>query len=391
MSSNASPAASLDQIQQNAPQSPPPRPLAQRAFHCQCGRVVFFGNSQCLACGTALGYEVNTGLVIPLVSTGDGAWQRSDNPTAPRYHRCGNFETPSGCNWLVPEEATEEGQNFCIACQLNRTVPDLSIVENGPRWGMIEVAKRRLVSSLLALGLPVEPKSADDPTHGIAFDFLAPTQEQQQVLTGHDEGVITLNIEEADDAKREKIRANMHEPYRTLLGHFRHEIGHYYWDRLVRDSGWLEPYRTLFGDERTDYAAALKQHYDNGPPADWFLHYVTSYASTHPWEDWAETWAHYLHMIDTLDTAHSFGLEAHEVDFEIEPFTRDVLWQPDNANGDEFLHFLNSWIRITAVITELTRSMGQPDFYPFALPRPAIAKLHFVHCVVQGTSVNPRQ
>jgi len=372
---------------QGGPLSPDsPKPLATRSFRCQCGRTVFFGNSQCLACGTPLGYEVRTGLVIPLApGATEDAWQQFGQPAAPLYRRCDNFATPSGCNWLVPlEPASTAERRFCVACALNRTVPDLSVAENGRLWGRVETAKRRLISSLLALGLPVKSKLADDPARGLAFDFLGPTPEQPQVMTGHSDGLITINIEEADDAKREKIRAAMHEPYRTLLGHFRHEIGHYYWDRLVRDSEWLEPFRALFGDERADYAAALERHYNDGPPADWQQRFVTSYASTHPWEDWAETWAHYLHMIDTLDTAHSFGLEAHEVDFEIEPFSRDALWQSDTANGDEFLQLLNSCIRITAVITELTRSMGQPDFYPFALPRSAVAKLHFAHSVIQA-------
>ncbi len=379
--------ADIASSHQNASQDAS-RPRALRFFRCQCGRAVFFSNSRCVSCGTALGYEVSTGLVIPLAPVEIDTWQQFGHPNALIYRRCANFDTPSGCNWLVPATIDMSADApFCLACQLNRTVPDLSITENGRLWGLIEVAKRRLVSSLLALGLPIEPKPSDDSSHGIAFDFLSPTLDQPQVMTGHDEGVITLNIEEADDAKREKIRAAMHEPYRTLLGHFRHEIGHYYWDRLVRDSGWLEPYRMLFGDERADYVAALKQHYENGPPADWRQHFVTSYASTHPWEDWAETWAHYLHMVDTLDTARSFGLQANQMDFEIEPFTPEALWRSNTANGEAFLEFLNAWIRITAVMTELSRSMGQPDFYPFALPHPAVAKLHFVHSVVQNAPI----
>lgn len=363
------------------------RPLTPRSFRCQCGRAVFFSNSRCVGCGTPLGYEPSTGLVIPLAPVAEATW-RPFGQSAHLYRRCANFDTPSGCNWLVPAETDPPvTATFCLACRLNRTIPDLSMAENGRLWGLVEIAKRRLISSLLALGLPVAPKSPDAPEQGIAFDFLAPTPDRPRVMTGHDAGAITLNIEEADDAKREKIRAAMREPYRTLLGHFRHEIGHYYWDCLIRDSEWLEPCRALFGDERADYAAALKQHYDNGPPADWRQHFVTRYASTHPWEDWAETWAHYLHMIDTLDTAHSFGLQAQQIDFEIEPFASEDLWCANAANGEAFLEFLHSWIRITAVMTELSRSMGQPDFYPFALPRPAIAKLHFVHSVAQSASI----
>lgn len=154
-------------------------------------------------------------------------------------------------------------------------------------------------------------------------------------MTGHANGLITLNVEEADDSIREKVRAAMREPYRTLLGHLRHEVGHYYWDRLVRDSAWLDEFRSLFGDERASYADALKKNYEEGPPVDWPLRFVSSYASSHPWEDWAETRAHYLHMDDTLDTALSFGLGAGDVEIDFEPFTRDVLWQPEVDGAQE--------------------------------------------------------
>jgi hypothetical protein len=157
----------------------------------------------------------------------------------------------------------------------------------------------------------------------------------------------------------------------------------------VLHSDWLEPYRSLFGDETVDYTASLQRHYQNGPPADWRLHYVTSYASTHPWEDWAETWAHYLHMADTVDTAVSFGIDAGSVDIETEPYTVDDLWKPQDPNAEGFLAFINSWVVLTQALNELTRSMGQPDYYPFILPRQAIAKLHFIHEVIRSASSTP--
>jgi hypothetical protein len=89
-----------------------------------------------------------------------------------------------------------------------------------------------------------------------------------------------------------------------LLGHFRHEVGHYFWDRLVAtDPHQLEEFRVLFGDDRQDYGEALKRHYDEGAPANWQDTYISMYATMHPWEDFAETWAHYLHIVDTLETA----------------------------------------------------------------------------------------
>jgi hypothetical protein len=174
----------------------------------------------------------------------------------------------------------------------------------------------------------------------------------------------------------------MREPYRTLLGHFRHEIGHYYWDLLIEPTPWIDDFRQLFGDERDDYGAALRQHYDNGPPPDWADRFVTSYASSHPWEDWAETWAHYLHMADTADTALSFGVDARNVELTSDLFELADLWQPDHPGAAGFLDFLNGWVRLTNVLNELSRSMGQPDYYPFVLPHAAVGKLQFIHQVI---------
>ncbi len=112
------------------------------------------------------------------------------------------------------------------------------------------------------------------------------------------------------------MRVQMHEPYRTLLGHFRHEVGHYYWDRLIAETRWQEGYRNLFGDERASYADALDHHYKNGAPDNWQESSVSAYATMHPWEDWAETWAHYLHMMDAVDTALGFGMSARDMELD---------------------------------------------------------------------------
>ena len=365
-------------------------PIVMRSYRCQCGRPVFFPNSQCLACETPLGYEVHKGHMIPLEpGREEGTWRRfGGGGKSPAYRRCTNFESAAGCNWLVPVASLlPNDDGLCVACKLNRTIPDQDDETNRELWGKIELAKRRLVSSLIALGLPVLSKESADPERGLCFDFLRVKAGEPPIMTGHLRGVITLNIEEADDAIREQIRASLREPYRTLLGHFRHEVGHYYWDRLVWDTRWLTPFRALFGDERLDYPGALKTHYENGPPEDWQKRFVSSYASTHPWEDWAESWAHYLHMVDTLDTSLSFGLDAGNVELGYEPYTLDDVWWPQAQNAAEFLGFINSWIRITGVMNELARSMGQPDFYPFALPRAAVSKLHFIHSVVQDARV----
>lgn len=370
-------------------------PTINRAYVCQCGRPVYLRNSQCLACGTALGYLVERLGVVPLApGPQPDTWVVHGQAQGPAWRRCANFDTASGCNWMVPliPPASEEGtasapapaylpdlaQGYCLACSTTRTIPDLSIEGNESRWRKLERAKRRLLSQLLALGLPVHTRFTD-PVHGMSFDFLSAGPGLSHVMTGHQSGVITLNVEEADDAVRERIRAEMREPYRTLLGHFRHEIGHYYWDLLVPGTPWLEGFRQLFGDEGADYAGALRQHYDNGPPPDWALRYVTGYASTHPWEDWAETWAHYLHMADTVDTALSFGINAAHVELSSDLFDAGDLWQPEHPGAQAFLDFLNGWVRLTNVLNELSRSMGQPAYYPFVLPHAAVGKLQFVH------------
>ena len=273
--------------------------------------------------------------------------------------------------------------SFCTSCRLNRTLPNLSDPDNQRYWRAIEDAKARMVSQLLPLGLPVESK-LENPWQGLAFDLLRPPADGSAVVTGHADGLITLNVEEADDAKREAIRSATREPYRTLLGHFRHEIGHYYWDRLIRDSAWLAPYRALFGDERADYNAALRNNYEQGPPADWANRHISAYASSHPWEDWAETWAHYLHLADSLATAVAYGLDAEDLETESEPFTLGDLYDPSDVTAEHFLFLINSWVEMVTVLNELARSLGQRDFYPFVMSRTVVRKLHFIDLVVRG-------
>ena len=378
--------------------------MAGRAYSCQCGRPVFFRNSQCLACGTPLGYDPRLAQLLSLTPASaseealddtSNLWQAWPISAAPEtakglevasYRRCLNLTTPAACNWLVPSTDTfGTTTGLCRACQLNHKIPDLTDPEhpdNCRLWGLVELAKRRLVSALMVLGLPVASKLTEDPEHGLMFDFLRSDSEGGHVMTGHDTGLITISLVEADDATREAARQAMHEPYRTLLGHFRHEVGHYYWDRLVWGTDWMNGFHTLFGDETIDYAEALQRHYDNGPAADWQQHYVSAYASTHPWEDWAECWAHYLHMRDTVDTASSLGLSAKKMQLEFTPFAIDALYLPKHPKAKRFLAFLNDWTRLTTLLNEMSRSMGQPDFYPFVLPREVVAKLHFIHLLV---------
>ena len=338
-------------------------------------------------CHTALGYDPYVGKVLPLDAGPEAnTWVLADKYVrggAALYWRCANVNTAAACNWLVPIAGVYRPSSLCVSCRLNRIIPDLTLAENQVLWAGIEKAKRRVISALIALGLPVKSKVSEDPQHGLAFDILRSPFAGPKILTGHEDGLITLNIEEADDVTREKIRKEMREPYRTLVGHLRHEVGHYYWDQLVDHTPFLHSYRDLFGNERNNYEEALKRHYEHGPKPAWPGIYVSAYASVHPWEDWAETWAHYMHMLDTLSTASSFGLSANSVEMPFIPFTPEALWE-QGVDKESFLSLLNSWLKLTAVLNELCRSMGQPDFYPFALPAATIRKLHFIHSVIHS-------
>jgi len=315
---------------------------------------------------------------------GDGRWKALADPSV-AYVLCDNARH-GVCNWLVPAG----GSALCESCRHNRVIPNLESPENLVRWGKIELAKRYLFRSLLRWGLPT-PDRRQDPECGLVFDLLQdsnnPDESPRKVLTGHDEGVITLNIVEADDAERESRRVLMGESYRTLVGHFRHEIGHYYWDRLVRDKGGIEAFRAVFGDESQDYATALRRHHEIGPGDDWQGAFVSRYATAHPWEDFAETWAHYIHIVDALETAHSYGINVN-ANFQSAKQKTDPQFDPYRASSAEEL--LRAWAPLTIAINALNRSMGQPDLYPFVLSPPVMVKLQYVHELIQNAATRAR-
>ncbi len=347
-----------------------------KLFECQnCGQLLHFENVRCESCGLRLGYLPSRETVTALKeSRTQGHWKALAEPRA-RYRFCANADHDT-CNWLVRADKPEL---YCEACRHNRTIPDLSVADNLARWRKVEIAKHRLFYSLLKLHLPLATKN-DDPD-GLAFDFLSadapsPHNPNTPVMTGHANGLITINLAEADDAEREKMRSDMGEPYRTLLGHFRHEIAHYYWDRLIANGPAIEEFRRVFGDERADYSAALQQHYNNGPPGNWPENYVSSYASAHPWEDFAETWAHYFHMIDTLETARGFGLSVRPRVSKSADHAVTVDFDPHNT---EMARIIDAWLPLTVAMNAINRSMGQPDLYPFVLSPAVIVKLTFVH------------
>lgn len=344
-----------------------------RLFECpKCNQPLYFENTRCLSCQAVVGYDAASNSMMAI------------EPNGPTGY-CAN-QQHEACNWLV--EAKKEGgdseQALCCACRLNNIVPDLSVPENLVLWRRCETAKHRLVYALNRLGLPVVPKTEDEK-RGLQFDFVreggVDNRDNPVFTTGHAGGLITLNINEADEAEREEVRQAMGEPYRTVLGHMRHEIAHYYWEILIADSPLVEEFRKVFGDERVDYGDALKKHYAEGPRADWRDHHISAYAAAHPWEDWAETCAHYLHITDTLETARAFGIRVRPRVGAAGDMAADITFDP--YREPSFDRVLAAWMPLTFALNSLNRSMGFRDLYPFVFSDPVIAKLSFIHGLCQ--------
>lgn len=357
-----------------------------KTFSCQCGNTLHFENSQCMVCGRKLGFVCEDLQLSAIEPAGEGRWLALSNGR--QYRLCANYERYQTCNWLVP---ADDQQSYCFSCRLNRIIPNLSEPENTKLWYRIEVAKRRLVYTLFRLHLPVIDRS-HDTKRGLAFEFMQDEPrydefsnsitEVNRVMTGHHSGIITINIMEAEGSAREQIREQMNEGYRTLLGHFRHEIGHYYWQMLVNNGGQLEAFRSLFGDERQDYQQALNNYYQQETASSWQDGFISAYASAHPWEDWAETWAHYLHMFDTLETANDIGfhIESESSRASNNGGTSDL----SSIKKSDFDALMNDWATLSIGLNALNRSMGLPDAYPFVLSAPALDKLRFVHELITG-------
>jgi hypothetical protein len=354
-----------------------------KLFECQnCGQPLYFENTTCESCGRQLGYLPWQNVVTALEDD-RGRWRALAEPER-RYRSCANTQY-GVCNWLVPDDSADV---FCVACRHNRTIPNLSVPENLARWRKVEIAKHRLLYTLLRLRLPLATRT-EDP-EGLTFDFLqGPSQATPfvpPVLTGHASGLITINLAEADDSQREHQRESMGEPYRTLLGHFRHEIAHYYWDRLIRNAPIIDEFRSLFGDEREEYGDALQRHYASGAPPDWPERFVTSYASAHPWEDFAETWAHYFHMVDTLEAARAFGIRIRPKVAKAAELASVVDFDPHDAPIELII---DAWLPLTFAMNSINRSMGLQDLYPFVLGPGVVVKLAFIHALVHGQAERP--
>ncbi len=342
-------------------------------FACsKCGNKVYFENVMCVSCGHVLGFDPDALSIVALEAAPAkaGLFRKVKGGNGGLLRYCSNA-THGVCNWLTAET---DPDTLCRACALNRTIPNLAEPGSLPAWRDLERAKKRLIYSLLRFGLPF---GASAQMKGpLTFDFARNT------VTGHLDGVITIDVMEADAVERERQRQHFGEPYRSLLGHLRHESGHYYWMMLVEQGGLIEDFRALFGDERQDYPIALARHRAEGAAPDWQSRYVSAYASSHPWEDWAETWAHYLHMVDALDTAEAQGMEPRAAGFAFGSVWPFKIY--DIYRDETFPALMERWIPLTIAMNSLSRSMGHDDFYPFVIPAPAYDKLDFVHRAIRA-------
>ncbi len=284
--------------------------------------------------------------------------------------------------------AYDDDNEYCLSCRLTNKIPNLDEPHNVTLWFRMEQAKRRLLYTLLKLNLPVVDRITN-PTSGLGFAFLEDQVEDEYgneltiknfVTTGHSSGMITINLNEAEHSTRMEIRDKMQEQYRTLIGHFRHESGHYYWDKLVKNSNKLTAFRALFGDETINYTQSMQNYYANGPSENWQNVWISAYATMHPWEDWAETWAHYLHMVDTLETANAYDMSVTNNKIANPLISSD--YKDEVYTATSFTHLFNDWCRLTPVLNALNRSMGISDPYPFVISITALDKLRFVHEIV---------
>ena len=346
-----------------------------RDFTCpNCGQRLAFENSVCLSCGSALGFSLDD-MALLVIASGEDS-EHGGAVDSSQYHLCANRHV-AACNWLVKvNPGMGAVAELCASCTLTRARPNDADSAALAAFAAAEQAKRRLVVELIDLKLPIVSRD-QDPQYGLAFDLLS--SESEKVVTGHDNGVITLDLAEGNDVHREQLRIAMDEPYRTLLGHFRHEIGHYYCYRLLGTSAdYPARFRELFGDPDTDYQEALDRHYNQGSPSGWKNNYVSSYATTHPVEDWAETFAHYLHIRDTLDTSAAFGLAPSGATFE-----RRV------RGPSGFATIIDMWLPLSWALNMVNRSMGRGDLYPFVLPKPVLDKMRFIHTLIDEVTSDP--
>ncbi|HEX8911914.1 MAG TPA: putative zinc-binding metallopeptidase [Humisphaera sp.] len=338
-----------------------------KRFACVCGNSLFFENTTCVNCKRAVGWCAGCRKISSFDPHPQNGFVCADPKCRAHVLKCDNYFTHNVCNRTVPV-GTAGNPAYCDYCRFNHTIPDLSVAGNQAKWARLEAAKRRTLYDFDDLAIPYG--TADDGVDPpLQFDFKADTikadskyrdiGEGEQVFTGHDNGLITINVREADPVAREKARVEFKEAHRTLIGHFRHELGHYVWDVAIKGKREDEC-KALFGDHTADYGEAMKAYYANGPKPGWQSQYVSGYATMHPWEDWAETFANYLDMMATLDSA--------EAGRAMQPL--------DKRKFDDLA---STYVRLGLTLNELTRGIGLVDFLPEVIAEPVRKKMAFVH------------
>lgn len=346
-----------------------------------CNGLSGFVNQQCPFCGTHVGIHLPSRSLV--VADRDGI-----DIDGRHWVRCSNWDD-TGCNWMAPAEVEMESAGMrgrCFAESLLRAIPDPTDTIAMDKLRPATLDLRLLIYQLADLGLPVEPFWRSEG--GLAFDLRSSLTTGKPVMIGHANGVITIDLAETQDAYRERLRVNLGEAYRTMLGHYRHEVGHYYEHVLVETGDganrYLDECRQLFGDERASYSDALDRHYKFGAPENWRDSYISEYATMHPWEDFAECFAHYLHITGTIDTARESGLmlDKEQVRFSMD---RDIVPLQSYAH-QPIERLLYDWKWLATMFNRVNAAMGRRPLYPFEIPKPVVDKLGFVHRVIRESA-----
>lgn len=339
-----------------------------KTFQCgNCDFPLFFENTVCENCGHLCGYLEEGRLMLTFDPSSSNLIPDRKNKA---FKYCKN-KAYNVCNWVLEKHDTSD---YCKACKLNRTIPNLSDEENFKKWKELEVAKHRLIYQLQKIGLVLKSKTHHDD--GLAFDFIE-KEENSAIMTGHANGIITILLREADPVHREYMKKKLLEPYRTLIGHLRHETGHYFWEKIIsKHKDNLKDFREIFGDERLNYTEALQTYYKEGPSPNWQTSFISKYATSHPWEDWAETWAHYLHIMDMVETAHFFGLNIKQRQ-NSKAQKNDKTFDPYTVN--DFETIIQTGIPLSFAVNSFNRAMGMNDVYPFIINKGVIKKMNYIH------------
>lgn len=333
----------------------------QRVERCpQCDHRVFLDDLHCLNCGAELVYEPMVGgfalAVCPCLHRDERqcnwAAAADDAPAAD------TVTAPVGSTGPADDAPAAACRQPCAACR--RITVSVQAAETPELVAAFCAAIRRTLRRLHD-GFGIDERRIDPP---LRF-ALERSVSDWAVTIGHTDGLITLDVAEADPLHRESQRTALGEPYRTPLGHVRHEVGHWVWAAAVAPCpGALDEFRSRFGDEQVDYQAALSEHYQQDDDGSWRQDWISRYAAAHPWEDFAESTAHVLHLDDVLHTA--------------------AVGRLAPAAEGSFTARYTAWTELVVELNEVTRAMGEDDLYPFAPPPAAVDKMHLAERLLRS-------